>query len=321
MGPFVSGALAALVAASAQPGTGGPVPLPAPPAIVRDPPLIAPATIDEGLEVEGEAVKARQIRTRMAVAVTVDGQGPFRFIVDTGADRSVIGQALARRLALPAGPAVMLHGMAGTQQVDTVAIATLEVGVSRISGIVAPALPEAYLGAQGLIGLDALAGQRLMLDFERKTISVEDPASRAPPADDEIVVTARRRFGQLILTQVNVGGRRVHAVIDTGAEVTMGNSALRALVFGGRKPPPPHPVLLTSVTGQQVTADLVVLPSVRIGALAMEGVPIAFADVRPFALFGLADTPAMLLGTDLLEAFRRVSLDFSKRKVRFQLRR
>ena len=49
--------------------------------------------------------------------------------------------------------------------------------------------------------------------------------------------------------------------------------------------------------------------------------PIAFADVPPFKVFGLADQPALLLGTDLLETFRRVSLDFAARKVRFQLRR
>jgi hypothetical protein len=47
----------------------------------------------------------------------------------------------------------------------------------------------------------------------------------------------------------------------------------------------------------------------------------AFADVPPFKLFGLANEPALLLGTDLLESFRRVSLDFRGRKVRFQLRR
>ena len=47
----------------------------------------------------------------------------------------------------------------------------------------------------------------------------------------------------------------------------------------------------------------------------------AFADVPPFKLFGLADEPAILLGTDLLESFRRISLDFKARKVRFQLRR
>jgi hypothetical protein len=47
----------------------------------------------------------------------------------------------------------------------------------------------------------------------------------------------------------------------------------------------------------------------------------AFADVPPFKLFGLSDQPALLLGTDLLETFRRISLDFKDRKVRFQLRK
>jgi hypothetical protein len=47
----------------------------------------------------------------------------------------------------------------------------------------------------------------------------------------------------------------------------------------------------------------------------------AFADVPPFKMFGLSDDPALLLGTDLLDTFRRISLDFRARKVRFQLRR
>ena len=50
-------------------------------------------------------------------------------------------------------------------------------------------------------------------------------------------------------------------------------------------------------------------------------VPLAFADVPPFAVFGMKDQPALLLGTDMMDAFRRVSLDFRARKVRFQLRR
>ena len=40
----------------------------------------------------------------------------------------------------------------------------------------------------------------------------------------------------------------------------------------------------------------------------------------PFKLFGLWREPSLLLGTDILENFRRVSLDFRARKVRFQLR-
>ena len=45
-------------------------------------------------------------------------------------------------------------------------------------------------------------------------------------------------------------------------------------------------------------------------------------DPSPYRpLFGLSDEPALLLGTDILETFRRVSLDFRARKVRFQLRK
>lgn len=285
-------------------------------------PTIPPATIDNGLEISGDAVAAEQSRTRMFIPVEIDGKGPFRFLVDSGADRSVIGSDLAATLALPAGDIVKLQGMAGSARVGTVEIATLKLGQSTIPSIVAPALPERYLGAQGIVGIDALADQRLMLDFDRKTITVQD--SRRPEmvgGGDEIVVTARRRNGQLILTAANVGGVPIYAVIDTGSEITMGNLALQARIFGTRRSPVPHPVILTSVTGQTLTANLATLSTIRIGGIDLANVRVAFADAPPFRLFGLEHQPAMLLGTDVLEAFRRVALDFKARRVRFTIRR
>ncbi len=299
-------ALAALTAAAAPPVL----------------PTIPPAVIDNTLEITGDAVAAEQAKTRMFIPVEVDGKGPFRFLVDSGADRSVIGSDLAASLALPAGNIVKLQGMAGAARVGTVQIATIKLGQSVISSIAAPALPERYLGAQGLVGIDALADQRLMLDFDRKTITVQD--SRKPEmvsGGDEIVVTARRRNGQLILTAASVGGVPIYAVIDTGSEITMGNLALQARVFGSRRAPVARPVVLTSVTGQTLTANLAMLSNIRIGGIDLANVPVAFADAPPFRLFGLEHQPAMLLGTDVLEAFRRVALDFRARRVRFTIRR
>ena len=63
------------------------------------------------------------------------------------------------------------------------------------------------------------------------------------------------------------------------------------------------------------------IAELRLGPVVLEDVPMAFADVPPFKMFGLSNEPALLLGTDLLESFRRISLDFRARKVRFQLRR
>jgi hypothetical protein len=77
---------------------------------------------------------------------------------------------------------------------------------------------------------------------------------------------------------------------------------------------------VTGVTGVTVPIQMTIVDSLQLGPIMFRYVPIAFADVPPFEMFGLSDEPAMLLGTDLLEKFRRVSLDFRARKVRFQLR-
>lgn len=281
--------------------------------------FIKPATIDNTLEVTGDPVAAKEINTRMQVGVLVNGKGPYRFFVDSGADRSVIGQALAIRLGLPAGPTVILHSTGSARQVDTVHIDSLSVGTSVIHDIAAPALPERFLGGDGMLGIDALIDQRLTIDFDKKTVVVQDthrPEAAAGP--DDVIITARRRKGQLILTQANAG-IPIAAVIDTGTEITVGNSALRARLLRRRQAPVMTTTLI-SVTGDVILADLLPVPEIRIGDLILHNVLIAFSDVPPFKLFGLDREPAILLGTDILSGFRRVSLDFHRRKVRFTLR-
>jgi predicted aspartyl protease len=279
------------------------------------------ALLDDTLEVTGETIAAEQRDTRMAVNVMIDGRGPFRFVVDSGADRTAIGERLAVGLRLPTGRPVTLHGMTGSSRRDTALIGRLAIGSSVVEDIAAPMLPEAALGARGLLGIDALRGQRLMLDFEKQAITIEDARRPVQVLADEIVVTARRRGGQLILTQARAGGVGIRAVVDTGSQMTIGNIALRDALFRRRKPPVMTMATLVGVTGETIVVPYAIVPEMRIGGSVMRAVPVAFADLPPFALFGLADTPAMMLGTDLMGAFRRVSLDFGARKVRFQLRR
>lgn len=293
------------------------------PAVTITPPgssFIAPAVIDNSLEITGDALEAEQLKNRMFIEVKVNDTGPHRFLVDSGADRSVVSDGLAARLKLPAGESVRVQSMAGIRDVATVEVAELTLGQSDIGPLQAPALPGKAIGADGLIGIDALADQRLLLDFDKRTITVQD--SRRPFASDgqEIVVTARRRKGQLIITQASVANRDVSAVLDTGSEVTLGNRALRERLFGTRRPEKMVDIELLSVTGQVLKAEAITLDNVKIGGLTLNNVVVAFADAPPFALFGLADRPAIFLGSDLLSSFRRVALDFGNRKVRFTLR-
>jgi hypothetical protein len=109
-------------------------------------------------------------------------------------------------------------------------------------------------------------------------------------------------------------------VIDTGSEVTIGNMALKQKLLG-RRGTRFWTVEATGVTGVTVKLQMATVARLELGPVTFRDVPIAFADVPPFKVFGLADEPALLLGTDILETFRRVSLDFAARKVRFQLRR
>lgn len=285
-------------------------------------PLIPTATVDNNLEITGEEIDAEQKRNRLFIDVRINDDGPFRFLVDSGADRSVIGSALADRLQLPSSEPVRLQGMAGQATVRSVLIDRLLLGKSEVGPIRAPALSERDMGAQGLIGIDALAEQRLLLDFDARTITVQDGRQAPVNYAGEIVVTARLRKGQLIITQASVDNQQISAVIDTGSEVTLGNMALRRRLIGKRPPGADAKMItLVSVTGQTLEAEAVMLPRIRIGGVYLENVVVAFADASPFKLFGLENQPALFLGSDLLKSFKRVSLDFRNRKVRFTLRR
>jgi len=283
-------------------------------------PALPPAVIDNSLQIGGEDINARKVRTRMTVEVMVNGRGPYHFLVDSGADTSVVGLKIARDLQLPPGPPLVLNGMTATSIVDSVMLDELSLGQSTIRNLEVPVLREEDVGGQGMLGIDALVEQRLMLDFEKLMINVEDARQPAKMLDGEIVVTARRRRGQLILTHVEAVKVPIEAVIDTGSEITIGNLALRDRLIRNNRDKF-FTVATTGVTGVTVNLQLARIAELKLGSVTLRNVPIAFADVPPFRVFGLNDEPALLLGTDLLENFRRVSLDFHARKVRFQLRR
>lgn len=299
------------------PGIGKPRPAPATPSTMAP---LPPAVIDEALAIGGDDIDARKVETRLSVEVRVNGRGPYQFVVDSGADTSVVGLRIARDLQLPLGTPVTLNNMTDRNVVDRVRVDELSLGPSIIRNLQLPALREADLGGAGMIGIDALARQRLMMDFEKRLIRVEDASKPVKSQPGDIVVTARLQRGQLILTEVKAGRITLDAVIDTGSQITIGNSALRDKLVR-RRIGKFRTVTATGVTGTTVELQLAQVAELRLGSVILRNVPMAFADVPPFEVFGLADKPALLLGTDLLETFRRISLDFRARKVRFQLRR
>jgi predicted aspartyl protease len=257
---------------------------------------------------------------RMTVPISIGGSGPYRFIVDTGAERTVLSRELAARLGLSAGAPVTVHSMTEVSRIETARVPALQVGRRTVERIEAPLLAEQALGADGLLGVDSLAAQRVELDFRTNEMRVSR-STRRPEAWERnvIVVTARSRFGHLILVDAAFDGERVWVILDTGAEVSIANEALRRRLERRGRLGPTAPLQVVSVTGGRRTLDYGVARRVRIGRAEIANLPVGFADVDPFRKLGLTERPAILLGMDALRLFERVSMDFATREVRLQM--
>jgi hypothetical protein len=257
------------------------------------------------------------IYKRMNAPVKVAGAGPFAFVADTGANQSVISTELAAKLGLLLGPAQPLNGVAGVQLTPTTE-ASIEIGPRPKRQATLSVLPQAAIGAPGMLGLDLLDGAQLTLDFSRQTLTIGEDIGRSGMGD-EIHLKAHRRDGQLTLVDADLAGIKVTAFLDSGAQDTIGNMALRDLAITRYPLTPFRPIPIVSVTGQTIDAVFADLPGLRIGGLSIPSWPVAFADLHTFRLWDLVNHPAVLIGVDILSRFETVCLDFRRDEVRLRL--
>ena len=256
---------------------------------------------------------------RLTVNVAVGTEGPFRFLVDTAADRSAVSRQLAARLNLPKGRKAQLHSVAGVSTVSTADVRGLKVTSNALPDVNAPLLDEAHVGADGILGTDVLRSAMVRFDFRDRQLSIL-PARRALERDNDpntIVVEARRRSGRLIVTEAELDGQRLTVVLDTGSEVSVGTAALRRalgrrILLSGEKP-----VVLGSVTGATLPASYMVASRLQIGDVTLTGLGIAFAEAHTFKAMGINKRPALLLGMNGLQAFESLTIDMAAKKLRF----
>ena len=281
----------------------------------------AGAPVDQATQTH-EAKIASDAWQRLTVPVSVGGRGPFQFLVDTGADRTAVSRQVAGRLGLAPGPVAQMHSVTGISQVRTTTVRGLQISDKVLPTVEAPLLDAEHVGADGILGTDALRAQRVEFDFRKELLSIT-PSTARPPRDEEgtIVVQASRREGRLIVTGAEADRTRLTVVLDTGSEVTIGNSALRRslqrrgmLRFTGR-------VKLLSVTGETIEGDYTVLEHLNVGDVEMRNLAVVFTDAHTFKQMKLESRPALLLGMNALRAFDKVAIDFANRKLRLLMPR
>lgn len=273
------------------------------------------ATADLATRVNGDNL--------LTVAVEIDGTGPYQFVVDTGAERSLIAGSIAGALRLEPGSRVKLAGLARNVSANVVKVRELKYGTFTRTDLELPVLSRASLEADGFLGLDVIHNSRVVFDFKSHRLTVERPGDFRmdnDPSIQTVVVRAHGSGGWLRMSDCSVDGVDTMAFVDTGAEVSVCNMALyRALVKQNAHGPDMGTVRLVGITGGEVVAQIVPARQIVLQSLIFSGGIIAAADVDDFALWGLAERPALLIGMDYLRQFASVAIDYRSREVKFDM--
>ena len=255
---------------------------------------------------------------RVMTMVMLNGKGPFRFVIDTGASRSTLAPHLARALNLQpsVGRNVMLNGVTGAAEVTTVAVDTLEIGALRFEKQDLPVIFTSIMGnADGILGVAGFQDQRIDVDFKRDRVSVLESNGKRPHYS---MVTARatRNVNGLMIVDVRVGRRvRAKAVIDTGAERTLGNVALQMAMNRNKKRKDPVSAVVHGATPDIADGEVQSIKEATIGDMTLTNLDVIFADFHVFKLWGLDQEPAMLIGMDMLGVLERLVIDYRRNEV------
>jgi predicted aspartyl protease len=253
---------------------------------------------------------------RMTVPVHIGKDGPFHFVIDTGSQTTVLSTGLAAQLAIRPSRTARIVGIGGIGTVETAKVEQLLLGRRTFSDLEVALLEEQFLGSQGIVGIDSLQRQRVLLDFGKNRMTVGDTRSTGGNSGFEIVVTARRKRGQLIMTDALVDGVRTDIIIDTGADTSVGNRALQKALSRRQTY---EQVTLTDVTGQSITADIGYPRRLVIGGMDITNLLVAYTDAPVFDVLELNRRPALMLGMRELRLFKRIAVDFNTRRVYFDM--
>ncbi len=118
----------------------------------------------------------------IVVPVHINGQGPFSFVLDTGATLTCVDQNLVEQLKLPEQRGRFGVGatIRGEGNVKLVRLDSLQVGTATASGLDGCGIDlgnvrNVGLDVNGLLGLNFLRSFRVTIDFERKVLQLQKP--------------------------------------------------------------------------------------------------------------------------------------------------
>lgn len=282
-------------------------------------PLATPAIPELG---EASGSLSRASGGRMVAPMMVNGQGPFRFIVDTGANRSAISNSLAERLALSPVGVGDVHTVSGVISAPLTEVDGFQYGGLDLAANTVPIVDGAVLGGeQGLLGVDGMRGRRLRVDFENRCIEITPADRRMRRGNGWMAIQGELRFGHLVVIEGHIRGQAVNVIIDTGSDSTLANPAFRDQLRNGVRVSRERMDYARAYTaGAPIVMDSAVLiPRISLGGIQVSDITAYVADFHIFHLWDFNDEPALLIGMDVLSQTRAIVIDYQRGMVYFRL--
>ncbi|HWL63028.1 MAG TPA: retroviral-like aspartic protease family protein [Steroidobacteraceae bacterium] len=303
--------LCTLMAVAATSATGTTAPT-APPAVEEE---LAEVTVTAP-EPRYVAPTTRDRIGRVWVPVLIDGRGPFRLVLDTGAQRSAVVPDVATQLgvSLQNAAPMRLHGATGTRVVPGIEAGVLEVGDVWLPAGRLPVVVDAFGGADGMLGVEGLQDRRIYINFRADYVDIALSRNRRA-AEGFITLPFLESEQPLLTVTARVGRQQVLAVIDTGAQTTVGNEALRQLLRRELSGDTVGEDQIHGATGDTQSGISAPIRSIRLGGLEIRDARITFGDLYVFRLWELTDRPAILVGMDILGLLDTLVIDYRRREL------
>jgi predicted aspartyl protease len=257
---------------------------------------------------------------RIWAPVLINGKGPFRLVLDTGASRSAVIPRVAENLGLPAqaSSSIRVRGFTGTAVVPAIQIERMEVGDLLIHSTVLPIIADVFGGAEGVLGSEGLMDKRIFIDFARDRIVISRSHRERARFGFRAIPLKLTQMG-LLVADVRVGSIRAKAIIDTGAQRTVGNLALRNALM---RRPARNPTVedIVGVTLDMQRGERIATPLITFGDFAVQGAHMTFGDMFLFEHWKLTRQPTVLIGMDVLGLLETLIIDYKMRELQIRIR-
>ncbi len=256
---------------------------------------------------------------RIWAPVWINGRGPFRLVLDTGATRSGVTANVAERLGVPLdqSPPVLLRGVTGIAIVPTVRVDSFTVGELTLNPATMPIVIDSMGGAEGVLATDEFKDKRIVIDFKHDRIDIRQSRSeRARP--DFIVIPLDHSKTGLLMFHALVGGVRVRAIIDTGGQRTIGNLAMHDALE--HRHAQGKPVQIFDVTAKAQSGEAFPSPPIKLGSIDILGAGITYGEMNIFGYWHLTKEPALLIGMDVLGLLDTFIIDYHLHELQLRVR-